>query len=65
MRGFTRIMEAIAQTKIREENTVNSGASRREDCRQISDTSEFARQMQLAEEIMHKDREVLRALGKL
>ncbi len=61
---FTRIMETMAQMKIRKGNTVDSGASRQEDCRQIFDRSESARQMQLAEEIMYEDRKILRALGR-
>ena len=62
--GFILTKEAMTRLGVKKGDTVYLTAAPDGGYRLTPYNPEFARQMELAEEIMHEDREVLRALAK-
>lgn len=62
--GFILTKEAMARLKVKRGDTVYLTDAPGGGYRLTPYNPDFARQMTLAEEIMHEDREVLRALAK-
>jgi putative addiction module antidote len=62
--GFILTKEAMARLKVRKGDTVYLTEAPDGGYRLTPYDPEFARQMSLAEEIMHEDRDILRALAK-
>jgi putative addiction module antidote len=62
--GFILTKEVMARLKIQKGDTVYLTEAPEGGYRLTPYNPEFERQMKLAEEIMHDDREVLRALAK-
>lgn len=62
--GFILTKEAMAHLKIQKGDSVYLTEAPDGGYRLTPYNPDFARQMELAEEIMHRDREILRALAK-
>jgi putative addiction module antidote len=62
--GFILTKEAMARLKVKKGDTVYLTEAPGGGYRLTPYNPEFERQMALAEEIMHEDREILRALAK-
>ena len=62
--GFILNKEAMARLKVRKGDTVYLTEAPEGGYRLTPYSPEFERQMALAEDIMHEDREILRALSK-
>lgn len=62
--GFILTKEAMARLKVRKGDTVYLTEAPDGGYRLTPYNPEFQRQMSLAEQIMHEDRDVLRALAK-
>ena len=62
--GFILTKEVMARLKVRKGDTIYLTEAPEGGYRLTPYSPEFERQMQLAEDIMHEDREVLRALAK-
>jgi putative addiction module antidote len=62
--GFILTKEAMARLKVKKGDTVYLTEAPGGGYRLTPYNPEFERQMTLAEEIMHEDREILRALAK-
>jgi len=62
--GFILTKEAMARLKVRKGDTVYLTESPDGGYRLTPYNPDFERQMELAEEIMHEDRDILRALSK-
>jgi putative addiction module antidote len=62
--GFILTKEAMARLKIKKGDTVYLTEAPDGSYRLTPYNPDFERQMKLAEDIMHEDREVLRALAK-
>ena len=62
--GFILTKEAMAHLRIKKGDTVYLTQTPDGGYRLTPYNPEFARQMALAEELMHEDREILRALAK-
>ncbi|MGO4127790.1 transcriptional regulator [Inquilinus sp. YAF38] len=62
--GFILTKEAMARLKVKKGDTVYLTEAPGGGYRLTPYSPEFERQMALAEEIMHEDRDVLRALAK-
>jgi putative addiction module antidote len=62
--GFILTKEAMARLRVKKGDTVYLTEAPDGSYRLTPYNPDFARQMALAEEIMHEDREVLRALAK-
>ena len=62
--GFILTKEAMARLKVQKGDTVYLTEAPDGSYRLTPYNPEFERQMKLAEDIMHQDREILRALAK-
>ena len=62
--GFTLTKEAMAHLKVQKGDTVYLTEAPDGSYRLTPYNPEFERQMSLAEDIMHEDRDILRALAK-
>jgi putative addiction module antidote len=62
--GFILTKEAMARLKVRKGDTIYLTEAPDGSYRLTPYNPDFERQMKLAEDIMHQDREILRALAK-
>jgi putative addiction module antidote len=62
--GFILTKEAMARLKVQKGDTIYLTEAPDGSYRLTPYTPDFERQMKLAEDIMHQDREILRALAK-